>query len=315
MGLTTHNIISIVQILFFVPSLAIATLLCVRHGFGRNAGWLLLVVFSLARLIGAALQLATITQPQNGSLLIGVVTLQGVGLSNFIVMLLAMLNRALESIEKARSTVISPRILRLVQLLVLVSLILGAVGGPSSGTSYAKTGVYQVSTLSQAGAALTIAGFVLLVFATAVIGLNASHAEPGEKRIVLAVALSLPFLFVRVLYSAIGTFQPNSPFSLLRGSIYVFLGTAVIEEIIIVLIIESMGLTLQVRPKTDTPAQSGMLGMLGGLGSRLLNRVGRRVDAGYEPRRSNRAGRRRERRYGGYEMQGSRASNDPVSSV
>ncbi|KAH8165788.1 hypothetical protein CIB48_g2437 [Xylaria polymorpha] len=217
-------------------------------------------------------------------------------------MMLALLNRVLEGIEKTRSTVLNPRILRLVQLLVLVSLILGAIGGSDAGTSYAQTGVYQTSDLSQAGIALTIVGYVLLVLATAVVGMNVSYAEPGEKRIVLAVALSLPFLFVRVLYSAIGTFQPNSSFSLARGSVYTFLGAAVIEEFIIVLIIEAMGLTLQVRPKTDSSSQSGMLKRLG---AHLANRVERRFDAGYEPRRPGRAGARHERRYRSYEMQSS----------
>ncbi|KAI0446105.1 hypothetical protein F4803DRAFT_505630 [Xylaria telfairii] len=303
MELTTHSIISIVQIIFFLPSLAVAIFLCVRHGFGRNAGWLLLLTFSLIRIIGASLQLATIAQPQNVGLYIGSLTLQGIGLSGFLIMMLALLNRVLESIEKNRSTVLNPRLLRLVQLLVLVSLILGAVGGSNAGSSYAETGVYQISDLSQAGIALIIVGFVLLVFATAVVGMNASYADPGEKRVVLAVALSLPFLFVRVLYSAIGTFQPNSSFSLTRGSVYTFLGAAVIEEFIIVLIVEAMGLTLQVRPKADTPSQPGMLKRLG---AHLSNRVERRFDAGYEPRRSDRAGLHHERRYGSYEMQSSR---------
>ncbi|KAI1752406.1 hypothetical protein F4782DRAFT_501720 [Xylaria castorea] len=314
MGLTTHNIISIVQIIFFIPFLAIAIFLCIRHGFGHNAGWILLIIFSLARLIGASLQLATIAQPKNISLYIGVLTLQSIGLSNFIILMFAMLNRALESIEKARSTVLYPRILQYVQLLVLISLILGAVG--SSTTSYGETGVYKVSTLSQAGVGLTIAEFGLLVLATVVVGLNVSYAEPGEKRIVLAVALSLPFLFVRVLYSAIGTFQPGSAFSVLTGNIYIFLGTVVIEEIIIVLIIEAMGLTLQVSPKTDTPSSSGLFKRLGG---GLFNHVERRFDGGYEPRRPHRAGGRRERRhdrrYDGYEMQGSHRHNESVRSV
>ncbi|KAI0481628.1 hypothetical protein F4859DRAFT_427100 [Xylaria cf. heliscus] len=304
MALSTHNIISIVQIILFLPFLAIAIFLCIRHGFGRNAGWLLLVIFSLVRIVGASLQLATISQPDSIGLYIGSLTLQSVGLSPFIVMMLALLNRVLESIEKTRSTLIKPRMLRFVQLIVIVGLILAAIGGSNSGTSFAQTGVYQISDLSQAGIALTIVGFVLLVLATAVIATNISAAEPGEKRVLLAVALSLPFLFIRVLYSAIGTYNPTSSFSLLRGNIYIFLGTAVIEEFIMVIIIEGMGLTLQVRPKSDTPSQPGMLRSFG---STVFNRVERRYDAGYEPRRTERAeGRhegRHERRHAGYEMQ------------
>ncbi|KAI1168057.1 hypothetical protein F5B18DRAFT_346534 [Nemania serpens] len=287
MGLTEHNGISIAQIVVFIPALAVSIFLSIRHGFGRNAGWFLLIIFSLARVVGASLQLATIAQPGNLSLYFGALTLQGVGLSDLIVVLLALINRAVTSIEKARSAVINPNVLRGTQILVLVALILNAVGGSNSGTQFAQTGKYVVSPLTQAGIALTIAGFALLVFATFIVGKNVAHAEPGEKRIVGAVALSLPFLLVRLIYSAIGTYQPNSAFNSRTGDVNIFLGTAVIEEIIIVVILEAMGLTLNVLPKPEKSATESSL-------------LGRFAD-GRDHRRSRR-GNHRARRYDGYEM-------------
>ncbi|KAI0202766.1 hypothetical protein F4808DRAFT_58208 [Astrocystis sublimbata] len=317
MELTAHNGISIVQIIFFVPFLLIAILLTIRHGIKRDAAWLFLVFFSLSRLIGASLQLATIAYPQKTSLQIGVFTLQSVGLSDLILMLLALLTRALTSMEKGRSAVIQPRILWWIQFLVFVGVILNAIGGPSSSSSFAKTGVYKISNLSIAGTSLTIAGFALLVVATAIMALKVSYAEPGEKRLVLAVALSLPFLLVRVLYSAIGTFRPNSDFSLARGSIFIYLGTAVIEEIIIMLIVEIMGLTLQVLPKTDLPPSEP--GPLKRLVTSFKNRSRHPSAAAYEPRRLDQAEERRaarvDRRQGGYEMQGTHSPNQSMSSV
>ncbi|KAI1128551.1 hypothetical protein F5Y10DRAFT_174195 [Nemania abortiva] len=275
MALSERNNISIAQIALFVPFLFVAVFLCIRHGFGHNAGWLFMIIFSLARLIGASLQLATIASPMNLSLFFGSLTLQSIGLSNLILTLLALINRALESVSKARSAIINPRILRYVQIFVLIGVILGAVGGSLSGNDYAQTGVYKVSALTEAGVGLTIAGFALLVITTVVVGVHVSSAEPGEKRLVLAVAVSLPFLFVRVLYTAIGTYNPHSAFSTLFGNVNVFLGTSVIEEFIIVLIVEAVGVTLQVRPKSETTSSSG-----GPLGF-LINRFKRRYD-GYE---------------------------------
>ncbi|KAI0118911.1 hypothetical protein GGR51DRAFT_498181 [Nemania sp. FL0031] len=299
MELTERNGISIAQIALFVPALGVAIFLCIRHGFGRNGGWLFVVIFSLARLIGASLQLATIADPTNLSLYFGSLTLQNIGLSPLTLTLLALINRALESVSKARSAVINPRILRYVQVLVLVGLILGAVGGSNSGSDYAQTGVYEVSSLTQAGVGLTIAGFVLLVLTTVIVGLHVSSAEPGEKRLVLAVALALPFLFVRLLYAAIGTYNPHSAFSSLTGDVNVFLGTAVIEEFIVVLIVEAVGVTLQVRPKSETSSSSSRspLGF-------LVNRLKRRFD-GYEmpAARHQRDGYERRTRNQGYEMQ------------
>jgi hypothetical protein len=52
MGLTYRNGVSIAEIIVYVPSLAIAIFLSVRHGFARSSGWMFLIVFCLARLIG-----------------------------------------------------------------------------------------------------------------------------------------------------------------------------------------------------------------------------------------------------------------------
>ncbi|KAI1180088.1 hypothetical protein F4777DRAFT_530919 [Nemania sp. FL0916] len=264
MELTEHNRISIAQIIIFSPSLFISIFLCIRNGFGRNAGWLLLLIFSLARLIGASLQLATINDPTNQSLYFGSLTLQSIGLSNLIIVLLALINRVFLSIEKTeRSALFNTRNLRWAQIFVIIGVALSASGGPISASHYISTGEYEVSSLSEAGIGLTIAGFVLLVLATAVAGLKISHVESGEKRIVLAVAICLPFLLVRVIYSAVGTYNPSSSFNMLTGSIDVYLGAAVVEEIIIVAIIEAMGLTLQKQPKgdpADSPQRSGLIG-------------------------------------------------------
>jgi len=291
MALSEHNNISIAQIVLYVPALAIGVFLCLRHGFGKAAGWLFLVVFSLARVLGASLQLATIADPGNLSLYFGALTLQNIGISPLCAMLLAMINRVLEGIHQARSAIINPQVLRLGQLVVLVGLILSAIGGSDSGTDYANTGVYNISSLTQAGLGLTIAGYALLLVTTAVVGLHVSEVEDGEKRLVLAIVLSLPFLFVRILYSAIGIFGKNPAFSQFGGNINILLGMAVIEEIIIIFIIEAVGVTLRVRPRavegeSSKGPISDALGFL--LGRRRERRHRRQRRHGYEMASLNR---------------------------
>lgn len=278
MELSEFNYISVVQILVYVPIVAISIILCLRHGWGAEAGWSLLLFFSLSRVVGASLQLATTAQPHNIGLLFGALTLQGVGVSDLIILLLALIKRALVGIERARSTIIQPRVLSYTQLFVLVGVILTAIGGSNTGSHYAKTGEYEVSSLSQAGLALTLAGYTLTVATTAVVGLNISHAEPGEKRLVLAVALSLPFLLVRLIYSAGDVFGHNPTFRLTTGSITIFLGLAVIEEIAIAVIVAIIGLTLQIRPKSDLPPSEP--GVLQKLLKRIQERQERRLGGG-----------------------------------
>ncbi|KAH9906470.1 hypothetical protein F4778DRAFT_726208 [Xylariomycetidae sp. FL2044] len=250
MALTEQNNISIAEIVIYTPALLIGIWLSVRHGFGRNAGWLYLIIFSLARIIGPAMELATINDPRNLSLYIGAATLRNVAVSPLILINVGLLSRALESIRKSTNTTqLNAHYLRLIQLVVLVGLILGSIGGSNSGHAYADTGAWTVNKLSTAAIGLMLAGFILTVIATALVATQVSQAEPGEKRLVLAVGLSLPFLLVRIAYSAEATFGSNPDFNLLTGNPNVQLGMAVIMEMIIVAIVEGVGLTLQKRPK------------------------------------------------------------------
>lgn len=254
MTFTERNGIAITQIVIFLPSLFIAIWLSRTHGFGRNAGWLYLIFFSLIRIVGAALQLATISDEKNLGLYIGSTTLAGIGLSPLILVQLGLLGRALTSIRKKQQTFLNERQLRLVQLLVVVGLILGAVGGGRAGADFAKTKVYVVPTESKAGIAVTIVAYVILVLSTIIVATQISHAEAGEKRLVLAVGLSLPFILIRLVYAAMSTLANNPSFSSLTGDANIQLGMAVIMEIIVVIIVEAIGLTLKKVPKAGKHA-------------------------------------------------------------
>jgi len=287
--LTILNRISIAEICVYTPFLLIALLLSSRHGFGRNAGWLYLILFSVIRILGSALALATLNDPTNVGLATGAATLQTIGLSPLILTMLGLLGRVLESVRHNRKTLLDPRALRFVQTLVLVGLVLGIVGGVRFGsdaaaaaTRAARGGGYvapAIRTESKAGLGLMVAGYAILAVATVLVGAQVRAAEPGEKRLLGAVAAALPFVLVRLVYSCIGTFGgPDANFRALgaggAGPLYAdyFLGMAVIMEMAAVAVIEGVGLTLRAVPKGErtTFAQSVPLGRM---------RAARRVDA------------------------------------
>ncbi|KAI1102832.1 hypothetical protein F4804DRAFT_311816 [Jackrogersella minutella] len=253
-ALNERDNISIAQIVIFVPTLFLGIWLSIRHGFGKSAGWFYLIVFSLARIIGASMQLATISDPTNLSLRIGAATLQNVGLSPLIMIQLALLGRALGSIRKTTTSFVTEQRLRLVQLLALVGLILGIIGGSDSGSDFSTTGKWTISTLSKVGTGLTIAAFVLLALSTAAVAMQLSYIEAGEKRLVLIVGLCLPFILVRLAYAAETVYGNNPDFSQLTGNVNIQLGMAVIMEIIAVAIIEAIGITLEKIPKSQGPS-------------------------------------------------------------
>lgn len=255
--LTELNKISIAQIVVYIPALVIAILLAIRHGFRRSSGWFYLVIFSLARVLGGALQLATINDPTNIGLLVGASTIQSIGLSPLLLVMFGLLSRVLESIRHTRDTMITPRHIRFVEIIVIVGLILGIVGGTQMGDIITKAMAagnmnYKMPTETVAGIALMIAAFGILVIASAMSAMQVSAAEPGEKRLLLAIGLAAPFMLVRLVFSAAATFGDNRDFRNFGGSAKypsLLIGMSVVMEMAIVAILEAIGLTLQKAPK------------------------------------------------------------------
>ncbi len=253
MTFSYRNGISVGEIAVYVPCLAVAVFLSIRHGFGRSSGWLFIIIFCLARIIGPCMELATISSPTNINLYTGSAILKNIGLSPLQLAAIGLLSRLLDNINRSTHTLINTRLLKLVETIVMVGLILGIVGGIDASNTFQTTGKYQPGTLSKAGTALFIASYVAIVAATVITSFSVSHAEKGEKRIWTAVAISLPFLLVRLVYSILSTFSHNTKFNLMSGSPTILLCVALIEELIVVLIYEIVGLTLPRVDKIEHP--------------------------------------------------------------
>lgn len=142
-----------------------------------------------------------------------------------------------------------------------MGIILSIIGGVDSGNDYSKTGRFVPQTLTKVGLGLFIASFVAILATTAILSSSISHAEPGEKRILLAVAVSLPLLLVRLIYASIYDYRDSADFSSLSGSVTILLCMALLEEIAMVLIYEGVGLTLRKVGKQDvaTGEQIGLI--------------------------------------------------------
>jgi hypothetical protein len=272
-NLTYRNGVSIAETVVYAPSLCVAAFLAIRHGLGQNSGWLFLILFCLARIIGPCMQLATMSgeflgvipvdiheynsdldtsDPTNTSLYTGSAILQNVGLSPLMLATIGLLSRLLDSIHRSKRTFLNTHMFLLIHLLITVGLVLGIVGGINAADSYIASGfkAYTPTDLNKAGTALFIVAYFAIVIVTILTSFHVSHAEKGEKRLFMAVVLSLPLLLVRLVYSIISTFTHNYSFNLLNGSVTVVLCMALFEEFLIVAIYEGTGLTLKkVLPK------------------------------------------------------------------
>lgn len=87
--------VSIAILVFYFPALAIAIFLSIRHGFRRASGWRFMIIFTLARVLGSCLELATISQPRNYSLFIGYATLINIALSPLELVAYGLLSRVI----------------------------------------------------------------------------------------------------------------------------------------------------------------------------------------------------------------------------
>ena len=159
--------------------------------------------------------------------------------------------------------------IRIVHIVVVVGLILGAVGGNQAADAAAKGengGHYVPGGLSKAGSALMIVGYTALAGLTAAscaaVGLGThTPAWSREGRLLLAIALSLAPLLVRLVYAAASTFGGGrGVFSVVSGSTAVLVGMAIVMEMLVVVIVEVVGLTVG-RVQKDGASAAGATSM------------------------------------------------------
>ena len=65
--LSQYGKLSIAIIAYYVLALPIAVWICIRHGFGRHAGWFYLLSLAIVRIAGASLRIARRRAPQQGA--------------------------------------------------------------------------------------------------------------------------------------------------------------------------------------------------------------------------------------------------------
>ncbi|KAJ6784735.1 hypothetical protein PWT90_08567 [Aphanocladium album] len=255
----TYDALAAAQIALYVVFLAGAVVLCLKHGFRKSAGWRYLLVLGLVRIIGSALRLATLSSPTDQGLYVGWMVLNGLGLGPLILMLLGLLSRTFESMSRNGHNIVKPLFHRAIQILMLVAMILLIVGGFNSTFTMTANGTPEVSyaEISRVGTGLMIAVYVLLCLETLLAFINQGYVTQGEHRIIFAVIVCLPFVLVRLVYSAILIFTH------IHSTAWLMLAMEVAMEAIVVLICEILGFCLAKAPEQFKPADTEAQAMPG----------------------------------------------------
>ncbi|KAJ9655657.1 hypothetical protein H2198_005555 [Neophaeococcomyces mojaviensis] len=202
---TKSEIVDIIELIYFIPALPLTAYIAYKHGFSREAGWLLLVILSLVRIIGASTGIAATISPSNGLIECSFI-MSSIGSTLLVAALTGIVNRV--NTGTGRSP-FSSRQTRLLQLVGIAAVALGIVGGSdltssdpdtrANGHTYSK--VATILILVQFLATVGIAGFTLL---------NSRYINTADKKLFMFALASIPFVLVRVIYSLCTAFDYNS---------------------------------------------------------------------------------------------------------
>ncbi|PYI03560.1 hypothetical protein BO78DRAFT_409757 [Aspergillus sclerotiicarbonarius CBS 121057] len=236
MALTYRDDIAILQIIIYFPALISGYFLIWRHGIRQSLGFCYLVIFATLRIIGACCTLAAMHHAST-SLYVTIGICSAIGLSPLISLCNSFLSRANKVIQINGGKSLPRACFHALHILTIVGF-----------TSHMSLSIFEhPSSKIKIGAILFVVAWFILFTLFCILYCKRSAIEKGERRTLLAVGLSLPFLAVRLLYSVLMWFLSTSTFNFMDGNPTVELVMSVIEEFAVVIICTGVGLALGVR--------------------------------------------------------------------
>ncbi|KAF7982010.1 hypothetical protein HWV62_30246 [Athelia sp. TMB] len=248
-SLDDHGKLGAAIIPFYTPFLILSFILALRHGFGRNTGWIYLFILALMRVLGGALLIASeLVRPINVSLYIAAAILEFAGLSPLLLATLGFVRSIVMS--SYEQTVLLTRGFRLLYLIGLIGLVLSIYGGSEADTTDPKT-LSNSTTLRHVGSILLAVLYLLLV------------------GLLTGISLALPFLGVRVAYSVVSTFSGSpipdgsantnklAKFNLANGTWWIYLVMGLLMEYISICIYTIVGWKTPASQERVGPKEDG----------------------------------------------------------
>jgi hypothetical protein len=92
-----REIVSIIELAFYIPTVFAAVATCVRHGFHRRNGWVFTLILCIVRIVGAICQICSEHDESDG-LITATIIIDSIGLSPLLLATLGMLSRLYVSI-------------------------------------------------------------------------------------------------------------------------------------------------------------------------------------------------------------------------
>lgn len=203
---SSSEILDIIELIFYTPVLLVSLYVCKKHGFSRESGWLLITILSAVRIAGAATGIAGLTSGDQ-SVLIASLVLSSIGSATLVAALTAITNR-IES--GSRVSHIPPRIRKALQLMTIVAIAMGAVGGSKVADSDPASRADGYTYL-QVAAVLIFVQYLVTAYLLAMQLTHMRRVLDTDRHLCIAATAAAPFIFVRTIYSLVSAFDHNSP--------------------------------------------------------------------------------------------------------
>lgn len=149
-----------------------------------------------------------------------------------------------------------PIVFRFFRILTVIAVAL-CIAGLTANMS--AKGLAHPNIKTKVGMILYAVSWALMVLLLLVLFFHRDSLERGDHRILLAVAISSPFLFVRLLYAFFVLFLHDATFSMIGGNVTVRLVMSVLEEFVVVIVCLAVGWTLRVREIESRPIEEAPL--------------------------------------------------------
>ncbi|KAG2109718.1 uncharacterized protein F5147DRAFT_635140 [Suillus discolor] len=198
--MTQSWILAIVTVVTYFPLVLVSFKLVAKYSISRGDGWVLLLVFSIIRVLGGVLcfTAAYVTNTSSDKLQSGSYALQSSGLSPLLLCTLGLLHSILQTPDGFSRYY--NRQFRLLQLLGMAAFVLTIIG--ISSVSISNLNLYR---MCMAGVILFCILYIILVGICLYIWTQIRFVMRYHKRLLKAVSITLPFLAVRTLYSVLST--------------------------------------------------------------------------------------------------------------
>ncbi|KAL3459702.1 hypothetical protein BJX64DRAFT_200209 [Aspergillus heterothallicus] len=235
-SVTYRDGIAILQLIIFPIILVAALFIWSRTGWRVGSKiWRYGVTLSLIRIAGSISSLLTIDH-DSYNVEVAVAVCELIGIAPLLLTYVGVL-RQIDTNQQ-----LPPRALNIVTLVCIIGLILGIAG--VSSADHSNDGTYHPGSIVKASMGLFLAVFVITFLTAGWLWLQLSMSMRAfQRKLFLAVALSFPFLIVRLVYSAISDYGNNSKFTVLVGDPTIYLCMSVLEEIAAMGITMALGLS------------------------------------------------------------------------